>query len=313
MNSPSTLLINNHIYEIADKQLREEYDAKRKKFDGQVSEGREINDTVTEGKRVVAEAITSKNVITEPDATFETMANNVLAIQSQLGYTPPANALTSTKPYKNFICEYPYRSYLVAREANFYMNLIAMPVNYVIPSNIEVSVSIISRVKRLNTSWDGVYIVGSYAGNHDERFVMQLVSNTQLAYHSTRKPVGESYYDEDTRLVSFPSIETWNELVMEFKYHKDINGIINTSINIANVVDDNIQEFIKILSDNNLADLLWAFSESGNRLLFLSSQYTEYEVAPSAVNCNDMAFVVNGKIYAGNTSLYEFPDDFNIG
>lgn len=308
----STYLINNHIYSIKDKKLTEDYNSDKQHFDNQVAEARDINQTVTEGKRLVAEAITSKNVITEPDATFEIMANNVLAIKSQLGYTTPANSATDTKPYKNFICEYPYRTYKAVREAGSYNNIINMQVNYQIPSNISSTLSIISRVKRLNANWNGVYIVGTKSGNYSSKFVIQLVSDTQLAYHSARRPQNEQYYDEDTRLITIPSISSWEELVLEFKYNKDINGVINTSINIAQVVDDKIQSFIEIQSDNNLTDFLWSFSESSNILLFLSSQYTEYEVAPSAVNCKDMAFVVNNKIYAGNTSLYEFPVDFTI-
>lgn len=307
----STYLINNHIYSIKDKKLTEDYNDEKQHFDNQVTEARVINQTVTEGKRLIAEAITSKNVITEPDATFETMANNVLAIKSQLGYTTPAQAATDNKPYKNFICEYPYRKYTAVREAGSYNNMINMPVNYQIPSNIASTLSIISRVKRLNNNWNGVYVVGTKSDNYSSNFVIQFVSDTQLAYHSMRQPK-DSGFITDTRLVTIPSISNWEELVLEFKYNKDINGIINTSINIAQVVDDKIQGFIEIQSDNNLTDFLWSFSDRSNRLLFLSSQYTEYEVAPSAVNCKDMAFVVNNKIYAGNTSLYEFPEDFTI-
>lgn len=310
----STYLINNHVYSIKDKKLTEDYNTEKQHFDNQVAEARGINDTVTEGKRLVAEAITSKNVITASDATFETMANNVLAIKSQLGYTPPAQAGTSDKPYKNFICEYPYRKYTAVRQAGYYMNLINMPVNYKIPSNIASSLSVISRVKRLNDNWNGVYVVGTKASNNSENFVIQFVSDTQLAYHSVRKPSGSSSYITDTRLITIPSIASWTELVLEFKYNIDVNGVINTSINIAQVINDKIQGFIEIQSDSNLAHLLWVFGESStNSLLYLSSEYTEYEVAPSAVNCKDMAFVVNNKIYAGNTSLYEYPEDFTIG
>lgn len=309
----STLLMNNHIYAVKDAKLTDDYNVQRRKFDAQVAEARGINSEVTEGKRLVAEAITSKNVITEPDDTFETMANNVLAIKSQLGYTPPAQAGTGTKPYTNFICEYPYRKYTAVREAGSYHNMINMPVNYQIPSNIPSTLSIISRVKRLNDNWSGVYIVGTKANSNSEDFVIQLISDTQLAYHSNRKVSGSSYYTEDTRTITIPSIANWEELVLEFKYSKDVNGVINTSINIAQVVDDKIQEFVEVQSDSNLIDLLWVFSsEETNNLLYLSSEYTEYEVAPSAVNCKDMAFVVNNKIYSGNTSLYEFPEDFTI-
>lgn len=308
----STLLINNHIYSVKDKKLTDDYNVQRNKFDAQVAESRAINSEVTEGKRLIADSITSKNVITAPDATFETMANNVLAIKSQLGYTPPASSYTNTKPYKNFICEYPYRRYTAVREAGFIMNLIQMPVNYQIPSNIASKVSVISRVKRLNENWSGVYIVGASSDNHSSKFVIQLVSDTQIAYHSMRLPSGTQYYSQDTRLITIPSISSWGELVLEFKFNRDINGVINTSINIAQVVNDKIQEFIEVQSDSNLSDFLWAFSDDRNSLLYLSSQYTEYEVAPSAVNCNDMAFVVNDKVYSGNTSLYEFPEDFTI-
>lgn len=309
----STLLMNNHIYAVKDAKLTDDYNVQRRKFDAQVDEARGINSEVTEGKRLIAETITSKNVITEPDDTFETMADNVLAIKSQLGYTPPAQAGTGTKPYTNFICEYPYRKYIAVREAGSYNNMINMPVNYQIPANIALKLSIISRVKRLNDNWSGVYIVGNKASNHSEDFVIQLISDTQLAYHSNRKVSGSSYYDTDTRVITIPSIASWEELVLEFKYSKDINGVINTSINIAQVLDDKIQEFIEVQSDSNLTDILWAFSsDSTNSLMYLSSEYTEYEVAPSAVNCKDMAFVVNDKIYSGNTSLYEFPEDFTI-
>lgn len=309
----STLLMNNHIYAVKDAKLTDDYNVQRRKFDAQVDEARGINSEVTEGKRLVAEAITSKNVITEPDDTFETMANNVLAIKSQLGYTPPAQAGTGTKPYTNFICEYPYRKYTAVREAGSYHNMINMPVNYKIPPNIALKLSIISRVKRLNDNWSGVYIVGNKADDNSENFVIQLVSDTQLAYHSCRKVSGSAYYDTDTRTITIPNISSWEELVLEFKYNRDINGVINTSINIAQVLDDKIQEFIEVQSDSNLTDILWAFSsEDTNSLMYLSSEYTEYEVAPSAVNCKDMAFVVNDKIYSGNTSLYEFPEDFTI-
>lgn len=308
----STYLINNHIYSVKDKKLTEDYNAKKQHFDSQVAEARIINQKVTEGKRQIAEAITSKNVITAPDATFETMANNVLAIKSQLGYTPPALSGTNNKPYKNFICEYPYRKYTAVRAKGYYMNLINMPVNYQVPSNISSSLSIISRVKRLNENWNGVYVVGTKSDNYSENFVIQFVSNTQLSYNSSRKPQGSSSYTTDKRLITIQDISSWEELVLEFKYSIDVNGIINTSINIAKVVDDKIQEFIEVQSDSNLTGFLWVFSESRNSLLFLSSEYTKYEVAPSAVNCKDMAFVVNNKIYAGNTSLYEFPDDFTI-
>lgn len=309
----STLLMNNHIYAVKDAKLTDDYNVQKRKFDAQVAEARGINSEVTEGKRLVAEAITSKNVITEPDDTFETMANNVLAIKSQLGYTPPAQAGTGTKPYTNFICEYPYRKYIAVREAGSYHNMINMPVNYQIPANIASTLSVISRVKRLNDNWTGVYIVGTKADSNSEDFVIQLISDTQLAYHSNRKVSGSSYYTDDTRLITIPSIASWEELVLEFKYSKDVNGVINTSINIAQVVDDKIQEFIEVQSDSNLIAFLWVFSsKETNNLLYLSSEYTEYEVAPSAVNCKDMAFVVNDKIYAGNTSLYEFPEDFTI-
>lgn len=310
----STLLINNHIYAVKDAKLTDDYNVQRRKFDAQVTEASGINSEVTEGKRLIAEAITSKNVITEPDDTFETMANNVLDIKSHLGYTPPAQAGTDTKPYKNFICEYPYRKYTAVREAGFYMNLINMPVNYKIPPNIALKLSIISRVKRLNDNWSGVYIVGNKSSNYSGNFVIQLISDTQLAYHSMRRLQGSPSYDynTDTRVITIPSISSWEELVLEFKYNKDVNGVINTSINIAQVIDDKIQEFIEVQSDSNLTDILWSFSEETNNLLFLSSEYTEYEVAPSAVNCKDMAFVVNDKIYSGNTSLYEFPEDFTI-
>lgn len=310
MNSPSTLLLNNHIYSIKDKQLRENYDIQMKKLEGQVSDGREINNTVTDGKRVVAEAITTKNVITEPDATFETMANNVLAIQSQLGYTPPANSATGTKPYKNFICEYPYRSYLAPRDAGFFMSPIVMKVGYKIPEGVNLKLSIISRVLRINENWNGVPVIAC-GGEHAEDFVIQFVSNTQIAYHTNRS-TDPPYYTSDTRLINIQDIGSWHELVLEFKYTRDVNNIISTSINIANVVDDKIGEFIQIQSDSNLQGFLWAFEYTGNSLLYLSSQYTEYGVEPSMVNCNDMAFVVNDKIHTGNTSLYEFPDDFVI-
>lgn len=308
----STLLINNHIYSVKDKKLTDDYNVQRNKFDAQVAESRAINSEVTEGKRLIAESITAKNVITAPDATFETMANNVLAIKSQLGYTPPASSDTNTKPYKNFICEYPYRRYTAVREAGFKMNLIQMPVNYQIPSNIASKVSVISRVKRLNANWSGVYIVGASSSNYSSNFVIQLVSDTQIAYHSRRKPSNDMYYAEDTRIITIPSISSWEELILEFKFNKDVNGVINTSINIAQVVNDKIQEFIEVQSDSNLSDILWAFSNGENSLLYLSSQYTEYEVAPSEVNCNDMAFVVNDKVYSGNTSLYAFPEDFTV-
>lgn len=308
----STLLINNHIYAVKDAKLTDDYNLQKNKFDAQVAEARGISSEVTEGKRLVAEAITSRNVITEPDDTFETMANNVLAIKSQLGYTPPAQAGTDTKPYKNFICEYPYRKYTEVREAGSYHNMINMPVNYTIPSNIASNLSIISRVKRLNDNWNGVYIVGTKSTNYSENFVIQLISDTQIAYHSCRQLQGSDNYDTDTRVIKIPNISSWEELVLEFKYNIDVNGIINTSINIAQVLDDKIQEFIEVQSDSNLIGFLWVFSKSRNALLYLSSEYTEYEVAPSAVNCKDMAFVVNGKIYSGNTNLYEFPEDFTI-
>lgn len=322
----STLLINNHIYEVKDTKLREDYPGVKDKFDDKVEEAREINDTVTKGKKLIAETISNKNVITEPEDTFETMADNISKIKSNVGFTPPANQYIVNKTEKvlsKFICEYPYRYYTAIREASpsdLSDDMVLMPVNYVMPNNIPTKISAISRVKRLEKNWNGVYIVGTFMRGSfvynttrpSDLFIIQLVSNTELEYTSYRRYETNSTDIFDDRKIEIPNIAKWEELVLEFKYEIDANNVINTSINIAQVEDDSIKEFIVVHSER-LKLLDWPFSASSatrNGLTYLGSSFTNNDVAPSAVNMNDCAFVVNGKIYAGNTSLYPFPNDF---
>lgn len=315
----SKLVISDNTYVVKDTKLRDDYNTQKKKFDDIAEEARDIGVTVTKGKEAVADAITTKGVPTEPDAKFDTMANNVLAISSSsptptpgtsgFEYTPPSNAYTATAPGEDFICDFPYRKYTKTREAGTDMQLVVMPVNYRIVFKDTVSLSIVSRVKRLTDSWSGVYVVGNKGLYNENAFLIQFLSNTELAYKHGNTATS-------WREITIPDVSSWEEMIVEFKFNQyveDDYNTMDTSIHLAKVENNKIQEFTEVHSERVLNYLYWVFNTNAeNSLVYLGSKYTQQEVTPSACNMFDCAFVVNGEIWAGNTSLYPFPEDFTI-
>lgn len=312
----STFFIDDTIYEVKDANLRTDYKEQKNKFDEQVSDARFINDVVTEGKKQIAEAITSKNVITEPNDTFETMAAKVDKINYDVGYTTPSRSYVypKTKYLKKFILEYPYRYFMdwrpswISGNDRVNADLIYMECNYEIIKNIPSNVSVISRVKRLENDWTGVNIFSTFDKSYGYKSALQLVSNALLALCT----------GEDAKvnkiLIQIPDISAWEELVVEFKHIQYLDNTIDISISIAQVIDDEIQDFVEIYF-SHVDSFKWGFAESNygdytSALCYLGTQATLYDVAPSAVNMRDCAFVVNGFIHTGSTSLYPFPKDF---
>ena len=318
----SKVVANNNTYVVKDTKVRSDYNVKRTKFDTISDETRNIGNTVRGGKQAVADAITSKNVPTNPDDTFKTMADNVLAIESSgssvaIGYTPPTVAYTKNLaiPGNKFIYAYPYRYFTEARQLDSdYNELMTMTVDYVV-QDADVNVSVVARVKRLNDDWTGVPVYS--AGSHH---YLQFISNTQLAYKNRRSFTITGREETVTDIITIPDIGSYEELVVELKYNQDLasgNNSRNASINIAPVVNDEIGTFTEVNSQIDMRGYVWCFTHTmqgfePNALSFLGTKWYEREIAPSAVNCKDLAFIVEGKIWVGNTSLYPFPEDFTI-
>lgn len=315
----STLVINDNTYSVKDAKLQNDCAAQKIKFDKQVGEARDLNVEVTEGKEAVATAITSRDVATAPDATFKTMADNVLAIESSGstgspgGYTPPTYSFTknNARPGNKFIYAYPYRYFTEPRAVNSdYNELMIMDVGYTV-KDVDLDVSVVARVKRLNDDWAGVPVYTA-GGNH----YLQFISNTQLAYRNRRSFDRTGNEKTVTDIVTIPDVGSYEELVVEFKYNQDLasgNNSRNASINIAPVVNDEIGTFTEVNSQIDMRGYVWAFTHTMSNpraLSFLGTKHYETEIAPSAVNCKDLAFIVDGRIWVGNTSLYPFPEGF---
>lgn len=301
----SKIVINEDTYEVKDYKLRSDSTTKKNKLESQVAEAEGIRTEVEGGKKAIADAITSKGVVTEPDAAFQEMADNVLDIEVELGYTPPAAAyiLDLAIPDYRYICEYPYRKYTVARETNSnYTTMISVEM----PTKNDYSVAtVISRVKRLNEDWTGVPVF-------ECRAALQFKSNTELYYQCDRRMEGESpVYTTVVYTITIPDMGNYDEVVINFTEHR---ATVDITISIAPVVDGRIQEFTEVLS-HHYKTFYWNMVNNAvndKATNWLTVRGSQIEVAPSAVNCKDMAVIKDGEILVGNTSLYPFPEGFTI-